>query len=97
MRHTSQAVPRPRVRRSRRHAGRLGADRTALRIALREPLAHGERAAVASDVSITVPERNAGFGRGRALRFLFAGDFPGVRGFARAAGSVPQGRPEACA
>ena len=43
---------------------------TALRIALPKPLARGERTAVAFDVSITVPERNARFGREGAFRFL---------------------------
>ncbi|MCX4911546.1 M1 family metallopeptidase [Streptomyces sp. NBC_00878] len=43
---------------------------TALRIALPKPLARGERAAVAFDVSITVPTRNSRFGREGAFRFL---------------------------
>ncbi|WP_405962629.1 M1 family metallopeptidase [Streptomyces sp. NBC_00723] len=43
---------------------------TALRIALPKPLARGARTAVAFDVSITVPERNARFGREGAHRFL---------------------------
>ncbi|MFF0732253.1 M1 family metallopeptidase [Streptomyces chartreusis] len=43
---------------------------TALRIALPKPLAHGERASVSFDVSITVPERNDRFGREGAFRFL---------------------------
>ncbi|MEV7207782.1 MULTISPECIES: M1 family metallopeptidase [unclassified Streptomyces] len=43
---------------------------TALRIALPKPLAHGKRASVAFDVSITVPDRNARFGREGAVRFL---------------------------
>ncbi|MFE0252260.1 M1 family metallopeptidase [Streptomyces sp. NPDC059010] len=51
-------------------AGRLTVDCTALRIALPKPLAHGERTAVAFDVSITVPERNDRFGREGAFRFL---------------------------
>ncbi|MEU1870823.1 MULTISPECIES: M1 family metallopeptidase [unclassified Streptomyces] len=51
-------------------ADALAVNCTALRIALPEPLAHGERASVAFDVSITVPERNARFGREGAFRFL---------------------------
>lgn len=43
---------------------------TALRIALPKPLARGERASVAFDVSVTVPDRNARFGREGAFRFL---------------------------
>ncbi|MFJ9742986.1 M1 family metallopeptidase [Streptomyces sp. NPDC101166] len=43
---------------------------TALRIALPRPLAHGDRASVAFDVSVTTPERNARFGREGAFRFL---------------------------
>ena len=43
---------------------------TALRIALPKPLARGERASVAFDVSVTVPGRNARFGREGAFRFL---------------------------
>ncbi|CAL9670321.1 M1 family metallopeptidase [Streptomyces sp. enrichment culture] len=45
-------------------------DCTALRIALPKPLGHGERASVAFDVSVTVPDRNARFGREGAFRFL---------------------------
>ncbi|MFD0004445.1 M1 family metallopeptidase [Streptomyces sp. NPDC127178] len=51
-------------------AGRLSVNCTALRIALPEPLARGERAVVAFDVSIAVPERNNRFGRVGAFRFL---------------------------
>ncbi|MFJ6569218.1 M1 family metallopeptidase [Streptomyces sp. NPDC091292] len=51
-------------------AGDLTVDCTALAITLPEPLAHGERTSVAFDVSITVPERNARFGREGAFRFL---------------------------
>ncbi|MFC5220233.1 M1 family metallopeptidase [Streptomyces coerulescens] len=51
-------------------AGRPTVDCTALRIALPRPLAHGERASVSFDVSITVPERNDRFGREGAFRFL---------------------------
>lgn len=43
---------------------------TALRIDLPKPLAHGERTSIAFDVSITVPDRNARFGREGAYRFL---------------------------
>ncbi|MGW4548676.1 M1 family metallopeptidase [Streptomyces violaceorubidus] len=43
---------------------------TAVRIALPKPLARGKRASVAFDVSITVPDRNARFGREGAFRFL---------------------------
>ncbi|MFI5800969.1 M1 family metallopeptidase [Streptomyces sp. NPDC051677] len=50
--------------------GPLTVDCTALRIALPKPLAHGERTSVAFDVSITVPDRNARFGREGAYRFL---------------------------
>ncbi|MEU4873960.1 M1 family metallopeptidase [Streptomyces sp. NPDC021608] len=50
--------------------GPLTVDCTALRIALPEPLAHGERASVSFDVSVTVPDRNARFGREGAFRFL---------------------------
>ncbi|MFI2410620.1 M1 family metallopeptidase [Streptomyces sp. NPDC018947] len=45
-------------------------DCTALRIALPEPLGRGERASVAFDVSLTVPGRNARFGREGDFRFL---------------------------
>lgn len=51
-------------------AGQLTVNCTALRIALPKPLARGERTAIAFDVSITVPERNARFGREGAFRFL---------------------------
>ncbi|MEJ8672478.1 M1 family metallopeptidase [Streptomyces sp. MS1.AVA.1] len=51
-------------------AGRLSVNCTALRIALPKPLARGERAVVAFDVSIAVPERNNRFGRDGAFRFL---------------------------
>ncbi|MGW4870507.1 M1 family metallopeptidase [Streptomyces chartreusis] len=51
-------------------AGRPTVNCTALRIALPKPLAHGERASVSFDVSITVPERNDRFGREGAFRFL---------------------------
>ncbi|MFF5481935.1 M1 family metallopeptidase [Streptomyces sp. NPDC012935] len=51
-------------------AGRLSVNCTALRIALPRPLARGDRAVVAFDVSITVPERNSRFGREGAFRFL---------------------------
>ncbi|GHH51319.1 metallopeptidase [Streptomyces umbrinus] len=51
-------------------AGQLTVNCTALRISLPKPLARGERTAVAFDVSITVPERNARFGREGAFRFL---------------------------
>ncbi|MER6787544.1 M1 family metallopeptidase [Streptomyces sp. NPDC000658] len=50
--------------------GPLTVDCTALRIVLPEPLAHGERTSVAFDVSLTVPDRNARFGREGAYRFL---------------------------
>ncbi|MDX3638514.1 M1 family metallopeptidase [Streptomyces sp. MB09-02B] len=43
---------------------------TALRIALPGPLGHGEWTSVAFDVSLTVPDRNARFGREGAHRFL---------------------------
>ncbi|MDG9722909.1 MULTISPECIES: M1 family metallopeptidase [unclassified Streptomyces] len=49
---------------------RPSVDCTALRIALPKPLARGKRASVAFDVSITVPDRNARFGREDAYRFL---------------------------
>ncbi|MEU5278025.1 M1 family metallopeptidase [Streptomyces asoensis] len=48
----------------------LGVDCTALRISLPRPLARGERTSVAFDVSLTVPGRNARFGREGAFRFL---------------------------
>ncbi|MFB7088910.1 M1 family metallopeptidase [Streptomyces sp. NPDC056296] len=48
----------------------LAVNCTALRIALPKPLARGQRASVAFDVSITVPDRNARFGREGAYRFL---------------------------
>ncbi|MFI0813740.1 M1 family metallopeptidase [Streptomyces echinatus] len=51
-------------------AGRLTVNCTALRITLLKPLARGERTAVSFDVSITVPRRNARFGREGAFRFL---------------------------
>ena len=51
-------------------ADRLSVNCTALRITLPEPLAHGERTALSFDVSITVPQRNARFGREGAFRFL---------------------------
>ncbi|KUO02773.1 M1 family metallopeptidase [Streptomyces caeruleatus] len=51
-------------------AGRLTVNCTALRITLPKPVARGERAAVAFDVSLTVPERNSRFGREGAFRFL---------------------------
>lgn len=50
--------------------GPLTVDCTALRIVLPEPLARGERTSVAFDVSLTVPDRNARFGREGASRFL---------------------------
>lgn len=50
--------------------GPLTVDCTALRIALPQPLARGERTSVAFDVSVTVPDRNARFGREGAFRFL---------------------------
>ncbi|MEU4609555.1 M1 family metallopeptidase [Streptomyces umbrinus] len=50
--------------------GQLTVNCTALRISLPKPLARGERTAVAFDVSITVPERNARFGREGSFRFL---------------------------
>ncbi|MGQ4388243.1 M1 family metallopeptidase [Streptomyces sp. SAS_270] len=50
--------------------GPLAVDCTALHIALPKPLAHGERTSLAFDVSITVPDRNARFGREDAYRFL---------------------------
>ncbi|MFF6998288.1 M1 family metallopeptidase [Streptomyces sp. NPDC008313] len=50
--------------------GRLTVDCTALRIALPKPLAHGDRTSVAFGVSITVPGRDARFGREGAFRFL---------------------------
>ncbi|MEV5341503.1 M1 family metallopeptidase [Streptomyces sp. NPDC052676] len=50
--------------------GGLAVNCTALRIALPRSLARGERATVAFDVSITVPARNARFGREGAFRFL---------------------------
>ncbi len=51
-------------------AGRLSVDCTALRITLPKPLVRGGRTAVSFDVSITVPRRNARFGREGAFRFL---------------------------
>ncbi|MDT7843351.1 M1 family metallopeptidase [Streptomyces justiciae] len=51
-------------------ADRLSVNCTALRITLPEPLAHGERTTLSFDVSITVPQRNARFGREGAFRFL---------------------------
>ncbi|MFJ3309536.1 M1 family metallopeptidase [Streptomyces sp. NPDC086549] len=51
-------------------AGRLTVNCTALRITLPRPLARGQRAAVAFDVSITVPGRNSRFGREGDFRFL---------------------------
>jgi hypothetical protein len=51
-------------------AARPAVDCTALRIALPEPLARGERTSVAFDVSVTVPDRDARFGREGAFRFL---------------------------
>ncbi|MFG2574649.1 M1 family metallopeptidase [Streptomyces sp. NPDC048481] len=48
----------------------LTVDCTALRIVLTEPLGRGERVSVAFDVSVTVPDRNARFGREGATRFL---------------------------
>lgn len=51
-------------------AGPLTVDCTALRIVLPKPLARGERTALSFDVSITVPHRNARFGREGAFRFL---------------------------
>ncbi|MFI5963936.1 M1 family metallopeptidase [Streptomyces asoensis] len=50
--------------------GPLSVDCTALRISLPRPLARGERTSVAFDVSLTVPGRNARFGREGAFRFL---------------------------
>ncbi|MFC8660960.1 M1 family metallopeptidase [Streptomyces sp. NPDC057199] len=50
--------------------GQLTLNCTALRITLPKPLAHGERTAIAFDVSVTVPERNNRFGREGAFRFL---------------------------
>lgn len=43
---------------------------TALRIALTHPLAPGARTSVSFDVSLTVPDRMARFGRGGAYRYL---------------------------
>ncbi|MZE69596.1 M1 family metallopeptidase [Streptomyces sp. SID5789] len=51
-------------------AGGLSVDCTALRISLPKPLGGGERTSVAFDVSLTVPGRNARFGREDAYRFL---------------------------
>ncbi|MFF2847445.1 M1 family metallopeptidase [Streptomyces sp. NPDC058001] len=51
-------------------AGGLTVNCTALAITLPKPLARGERTSVSFDVSITVPERNARFGREGAFRFL---------------------------
>ncbi|WP_037681658.1 M1 family metallopeptidase [Streptomyces griseus] len=50
--------------------GSLSVGCTALRIALAAPLARGERATISFDVSLTVPTRNARFGREGAFRFL---------------------------
>ncbi|MEU5118374.1 M1 family metallopeptidase [Streptomyces asoensis] len=50
--------------------GPLSVECTALRISLPRPLARGERTSVAFDVSLTVPGRNARFGREGAFRFL---------------------------
>ncbi|WP_062643200.1 M1 family metallopeptidase [Streptomyces maremycinicus] len=50
--------------------GPLDVDCTALRIDLPEPLGRGERTSVSFDVSLTVPDRNARFGREGAHRFL---------------------------
>ncbi|MFG2281878.1 M1 family peptidase [Streptomyces asoensis] len=50
--------------------GPLSVDCTALRISLPRPLARGARTSVAFDVSLTVPGRNARFGREGAFRFL---------------------------
>lgn len=50
--------------------GRPSVGCTALRVTLPKPLTRGERASVAFDVSITVPRRNARFGREGAFRFL---------------------------
>lgn len=50
-------------------AGRLSVNCTALRIALPKPLARDERAALAFDLSLTVPDRNSRFGREGAFRF----------------------------
>lgn len=49
---------------------RLAVQCTALRIALPRPLGRGERTSVAFDVSLTVPDRTARFGREGAYRFL---------------------------
>ncbi|MGW1673166.1 M1 family metallopeptidase [Streptomyces sp. NPDC002324] len=49
---------------------RLSVRCTALRIALPRTLGRGERASVAFDVSLTVPDRTARFGREGAYRFL---------------------------
>ncbi|MFJ8630734.1 M1 family metallopeptidase [Streptomyces sp. NPDC093568] len=51
-------------------AGPLTVNCTALRIALPQPLGHGERATVSFNVSVTVPGRNDRFGREGAFRFL---------------------------
>ncbi|GAA5207832.1 M1 family metallopeptidase [Streptomyces thinghirensis] len=48
----------------------LAVNCTALLIALPKPLTRGQRTSVAFDVSITVPDRNARFGREGAYRFL---------------------------
>ncbi|MFE6889350.1 M1 family metallopeptidase [Streptomyces sp. NPDC057694] len=50
--------------------GRLSVNCTALRMALPKPLARHLRTSIAFDVSITVPDRNARFGREGAYRFL---------------------------
>ncbi|MDG5805211.1 M1 family metallopeptidase [Streptomyces ossamyceticus] len=50
--------------------GRLTVNCTALRITLPKPLTRGKRASIAFDVSLTVPGRNARFGREGAFRFL---------------------------
>jgi hypothetical protein len=49
---------------------RPAVDCTALRIALPEPLTRGERTTLAFAVSVTVPDRDARFGREGAFRFL---------------------------
>ncbi|WP_217145679.1 M1 family metallopeptidase [Streptomyces sp. AC627_RSS907] len=50
--------------------GGLAVHCTALRIVLTKPLARGERTSLAFDVSLTVPDRNARFGREGPYRFL---------------------------
>ncbi|UJV46030.1 M1 family metallopeptidase [Streptomyces sp. AMCC400023] len=50
--------------------GRLTVGCTALRVALTAPLGYGQRTSLSFDVSLTVPDRNARFGREGAHRFL---------------------------